>query len=539
MREEGISSLCELPKFAQESCDQMNDKEFNVRFEEFKTELTKLADAELKLKLALSFMEEALAQEKKPDFRNFWEVRKICLELFKEQISSQNRSELWSRYRKLSDEAKKLKDHLDEESKFASEQIEIAIQAIEKEIENIKEGLKEAKQELFSVRCESLDKNLPVYEQCQGELNLLNAYATRINQMRKELIKTEMRISIKNKFFQRLSKMGDQVFPRRKELINQVSDQFVADVNAFIEKDFNQHYRNESPFFFRNEIKGLQMAAKVLTLNTQVFNQTRLKLSECWDKLKLHEKDRKKEFTQRKELRKSNSSEIKENIEVLLQNFLNGSLSATETQRNAESIVAKMRSVDLGKEELSELRQKLADLHAKISAKVDVEVQEKKQAEIQRIEKKEGALRELKKKIELFLESADELDIDQLIEKRNALVAEIHSAAITKLDKMELEKGLKGLKDILADKKEKMLMALPEDRRQALEQLKELLSQRKEKREDIKQHLEVLRKKSKALSGLDFERAMQLDQEIKQEKSRYDASNLAVKEIEEKIKEIQ
>ena len=82
-----------------------------------------------KLLLAVNFMEASLSQGGTPHFRHFWEARRLCLPLFKENISSSLRSQLWSKYSELSKEARRLKDLLDEQSAFAVEQIEKAVVA--------------------------------------------------------------------------------------------------------------------------------------------------------------------------------------------------------------------------------------------------------------------------------------------------------------------------------------------------------------------------------------------------------------------------
>src|SRR5207249_5477090 len=86
----------------------------------------------------------------------------------------------------------------------------------------------------------TIDAHYEIYDRLQRSLELFNVCATRINGLRKELVKTEMRIRDKNKFFHRLSKLGDLVFPQRKALINEVSARFIEDVEKFITNSFNR-----------------------------------------------------------------------------------------------------------------------------------------------------------------------------------------------------------------------------------------------------------------------------------------------------------
>lgn len=64
------------------------------------------------------------------------------------------------------------------------------------------------------------------------------------------------------------------------------------------------------------------------------------------------------------------------------------------------------------------------------------------------------------------------------------------------------------------------------------------MQQRKERRQEIKQQLEIYRK---ALGGsnLDFEKAMHYQELVQQEKERLDKANAAIEEIEQKIAELE
>ena len=277
--------------------DKNEDKatKINPQFLAFQKVFEEQINSESKLELAINFMEECLTHGSTPQFRNFWEARRYCLPLFKETIAPAVRSKLWSKYSDLSKEAKRLKEIFDEQSAFAVEQIDIAIKALLVELEHADEQIKKANlSETFNIP-PSLSHSKQLYYELQVQLNILKTQAARINALRKELLKTEMRIRQKNKFFQMLSSAGDKVFPKRKELIKQISGQFIEDIGRFIQTHFGKDAAIESLYIVREEIKALQSLARVLTLNTLAFSQTRAQLSECWDKIKLEEKERKKE----------------------------------------------------------------------------------------------------------------------------------------------------------------------------------------------------------------------------------------------------
>ncbi len=80
-------------------------------------------------------------------------------------------------------------------------------------------------------------------------------------------------------------------------------------------------------------------------------------------------------------------------------------------------------------------------------------------------------------------------------------------------------------------------MALSDDDRHALQQLKNILNQRKERRQEIKEQLEVLRKGAGS-SSLDFEKAMSYTTQINEERERLEKANQGIAEIEDKIVEL-
>lgn len=514
------------------------EKGHRQAFEAFLSELNLLTDPEAKLQRAIAFMESSLSQGGTPHFKSFWEARNLSLELFKQNINPSTRNSLWIKYSELSKEARRLREILEEQSVFAAEQIEIAIQALENDVSKNEESLQKSPEIEFPMKSKALEPKLSYYQSIQRELNLLNAQASRINALRKELIKTEMRIRTKNKFFQRLSCIGDKVFPRRKELIKDISQHFIDDVDSFIKDNFSKEGMNDSLFYLREEIKSLQGIAKFLTLNTHSFTQTRVRLSDCWDKIKVEEKERKKVRSQQKAVFKQNYDEVYQQIQNFNQAFVAGELSNAEANKKIDEIVAFMRRTELGRDELKSLRDALSEARKPLLDKVKSEEQERQNLEDERERQKKKRLHELAHEVDHLLRSADAYDADRLYEERNALLEKITVAPLTKLEKQDLEKSLKPLRDTIAEKKEKALLSLSEDDRQSLQKLKDLLKEKKERRQEIKNQLETYRK-AKGSSGMDFEQAMSYNSQMAAEKERLDKINGGIKEIEQKIEELE
>lgn len=507
--------------------------------EEFKKSLESVEDPEEKLCMSIDLMRKTLSQSGSPHFRNFWEFRKICLPLFKNNINPAKRIKLWADYSELSKEARQLKEILDEQSAFAVEQIDIAIKTLEDNVENIKEHLTTVPDVDFPAVSQTLEPKFTFYNDIQRELSLLNTYAARINALRKELIKTEMRIRHKNKFFQRLSATGDKVFPKRKEHIKTISQQFIDDVEGFVSENFTDTRLLGSLFYFREEIKALQGIAKILTLNTHSFTYTRSKLSESWDKVKRLEKDRKKERAQKRAVYKENVTLVQERIEKYAKELEEKPISNADRKKILNDISNYMRDLDLGRDEVKLLKDQLGE-HRKVITDQEKSVEKERQdKEIERKRLKKEQFESLESQVESFLQGAHELDNEAITEKKKELMQEIEEAPLLlKGDKQNLERLFRPLRDIIAEKKEKALMEMPEGDRQALESLRVMLSQRIERRQEIKAQLEVYRKASGA-SNLDFEKAIAYKELIREEKEQLGKVNERVKELQEKIKEIE
>ncbi len=521
---------------------QKEETKVKTPSEPMKTLLSKIEDIpdpEGKVRATITFMEEALGcQTGVPHFKSFWDARDVCLQLFKENITHQAREVFWERYKELSKEARTLKEMLDKQSAFAVEQFQLALDELEKEIGSFAEYVGKANAIPADALPFSLERNLKVYQEIQQKLNLLNAYAVRINTMRKELVGTEMRIRHKNQLFQQLSKIGDSVFPKRKELIDQISKQFTTDVDTFIENNI-EHRNNKTPLYaLREEIKALQNAAKVLTINTQAFSSTRQHLSKAWDAIKGVLKERKKEKAELRVVSTKHKEEFMEKLQQFSTEFSEDKYNIEEAQQQLKQLNTLLRSLELDYNDVKFLKGELQNAREPLHKK-----QEEREQEIQRLqrekqEKRQQALDELKQKIDSTIESASEQDCDALNDTIEQIKVEIKELASTKYEQKSLEQQLKPLSDIIVEKREQALLNLSEDDQKALQQLKEVLTQRSKRRKEIKEQVEVCRREA-ASSGMDFEKAMAFNEQMQAEKERLEHINESIKEIETKITELE
>lgn len=518
------------------SKNQSSSGASSAPFQAFVKKFQSLTLPEEQIQYAIQFMEEVLTFAGGPRFRSFWEARQLSLPLFKESLASPLRSQLWDRYSELSKEARRLKEQLDEQNAFAAEQIEIAISALENDLEHLEEQAGRSNLADAFIFPGDLEEKTGHYTELQRKLNFLNAHASRINALRKELLKTEMRIKQKNRFFQRLSSAGDHVFPKRKELIAQVSEDFMTDVNRFIQHHFKDSASRESLYILREEIKRWQGLAKVLTLNTQVFTQTRLYLSECWDHIKVEERERKKERAQQRSVHKQNFDQVSEQIAAIKAAVEAGAGTITDHQKSLDSIVVQMRKIDLGRDELKILREALNEIRQHIQLKQRGQEELRQQQEHEKLLQKKERVDTFKERAEKLVEHHETFEAEALTQARDQLIHEMQTE-LSKNERLEIEKILKPLRDIITDKREKVVLDLSEDDRFALNQLQDILKQRQARRQEIKQQLEVLRKAGGS-SSLDFEKAMQYNARMYEEKERLEKTNRGIEEIEHKIKEL-
>lgn len=500
-------------------------------------ELAREENLEIRLQKAVELMEKSLSHAKTPQFKIFWDTRKLCMPLFKESCVNPNlRGMLWDRCTELTKEARRLKEILDEQTAFAVEQIEMAIAALEADIEGIATHLEKAPELLFEARAKSLETRYAFYLPLQQELDLLNNYATRINGLRKELIRTEMRVRQKNKFFQRLSAAGDRVFPRRKELIKQASQNFIQDVEAFVQKHFNEPLQGALAFV-RDEIKALQATAKTLTLNTHSFTRTRGLLSECWEKVKNEERERRKERLKQRGVHRQNASQLHEQISEFSQQFENGEFTIEAAKKRLDDLADTMRKTDVGYDELPALKEQLKTARHTVNEKIRLEDEARK---TQANERERGRLQkviELREQVLHLVRQADLLEANEIVRQRDELTEAIQEKTVTKTERTELERQLKSLRDLIADKKERALLTLSDDDRQNLDHLRTVLRERIQRRDEIREQLERLRKAA-GNTGLDIQQAMTFSDQQHQERERLQKINEGILDIQKKIQEL-
>lgn len=495
-------------------------------------EFENLATIEEKLPAVLALMKDALSENKTPDFKKFWEARQYCLILFKNPLPSPVRTAFWQEYIDLSAEAKRLKDLLDEQTSFAIEQIDLAIKTLEEDLKKKDMLIDRMPAVSYPPKCKTLLRNKAFYIEVQGELNLLNVWASRINSLRKEVLKTPMRLKYRNSFFKWLSLLGDQIFPRRKELIKKVSESFQRDVEYFADRNFSEQKAGGPFFALREEIKNLQGMAKVLTLNTTCFSQTRQKLSGCWDILKEQEKEFKAEQQQQKSLYKENRALIDAKIDAAIQKSKEG-ISQEEADKEIGEITQYMQTLPLSPLDIKEIKRALYQIKEPIFAKE----KEAKEAKIKEMEKgivrhnqeKEKIVEDLKNLIGAKKHTLTDVDLFwQDLQKK------MQTLNLSLFEKQRLKKYIGPLKDLILQLQEKEVLKQKKEEAKFLASLQSLLQKQKEHYQEIKQQLEEYRVAIGA-SGFDFEMALIYRELIDQDRKRLQNFDTKIEQLEDQI----
>ena len=487
-----------------------------------------------KAQLLLDEIEKSLSV-RPPNYKLFWDLRRYLLAFTKDPYFTENKT-FWDRLHGLTSEARRLKEVLAEESAYAQEQIDLAIQAVEKELVD-----QEIPAEPFDPRpfedLAQFKDNLHFYLESQGELILLNAYASRVNALRKELTKLPLRMKTKNALFDRLSALGDQIFPRRKELIQEVSDKFVADVQLFVQSIQLSKLAPRELSLVKGAIKSLQSLAKSLTLNTVAFNQTRETLSRLWDNMKGAEKEKFAERDAEREDSKKGLDDLLEQGRKIMEDWSAGAKSLNETEKSLEDLLSIGRRTRLDRFHVKDWKDSYTVLREPLDQELDKMAAERRSLDQKREAEKQDRITAFKIEIKTLRDNAKAADLEQVENDLGALTQKIANLGLSKSDKQETEKELRQIREIIRIKKEETLLSLSSDDKLKLDNLREVLETRLQRKKEIRDRLEELRK-AKGATGFDFEQALLLETQIQEERQALEQINNSIGIIEEEIESL-
>lgn len=491
--------------------------------QEFLEEMDRLGTAEEKLDRAILFMQEILEGGGSRQFREFWEVRRLCLELFQTSIHPTARVRLWTRYSELCREARRLKELFEEQSSFVTEQIEKAIDAVEEDFASLDTKLSEMPQIEALEACRSINHHLDQYQTLQHELNYLNSFASRVSGLRKELLKAEIRYKQKARLLERLRVLGDWIYPRRKDSIGKVSLLFLADVEAFIQATFVGELKTHELFEIREEIKSLQSVGKVLTLSTEAFTRTRQQLSECWDSIKTVLKEKKKAQSEQRQVFKQHRDEIMASLDALKAGVEAGTMKTEEAWSQLRRIDTTLHSVSLGHQDVRLTGEKTREVRSLLEQKWPAP--EKKIPQDRKGLKYKA--QEFSSRSKELLESS--LGLKEIEEAYRSLVHDISGASLSKSGRLELDQIIAKIREKIEELRKEYLAHVSTE-----EEIREGISALEHIRFDIKHQLEVWRKTSGGF-GYDFAEGLQYQELADSERSRLERVEAMIEDFESRL----
>ncbi|MEM7175026.1 MAG: hypothetical protein AAF443_03745 [Chlamydiota bacterium] len=515
------------------------DKKFNMAskspdseasfFSNFETFFCKEKQVEEKIACAVAFMRAVLSQSDKMNLKDFWEAKKMCAPLFKESMSPIKRNHLWSEYSELIAEAVRLREFFDEQIAFAVEQIELAVTALESDIEHYEQLVEKVRLPVFSAALQKIKIDKQLYQKWQSELKILKVLIARLDALRAEVLGQDMRISQKNRFLKRLTKLGDALFPRRKAVIKAASDQFTRDVEAFFRDSLPQESgakesalekRRLKPLYALREIvKDFQALGKALSLNASAFSKSRKWLSQCWDWIKEKNKERKQELGKQSQEHQENFTKLKEKVNSFRE------LCSSHYKIAREKVIAEEAhlAADIKKTELS--REGREALRFEINAIKKEALGKIEQAAIAFAKEQREKVQHLRETILEAIEQEQQFSVEVLQKKESEFLNLFNALDLTSMERHLFERQIADLRSFIFDKQ------AATDSPEVLEQL---LEERKRMQEDIRKQIETYRLKMGG-SRLDFEQAMTYRELYDSAKIHLDRELEALDELREKL----
>ncbi|WP_201456343.1 hypothetical protein [Chlamydia sp. 17-3921] len=520
------------------SLESKEVRDVDNSFAIFTNEFAKLSTLEEQMTFSLNRMEIALSESSGINLKLFWAIRKHSLPLFQQEQDLSKRANAWRRYIELTKEGRRIKAFHEEGDSFVIDQIELAISCLEKDINSVLQNIDSEEIDPIFLETSTLEKHHEFYKTQHASLLWLSSFSTKIIALRKELMNVGMRMKLKSEFFQRLSVLGNHVFPLRKELIEKVSQVFSEDVDSFVARYFSKADKNvlkRSVFFLRREIKNLQSVAKKLFVTSNVFSDTRLKLGQCWDQLKGLEKEIRQEQGKIRLASIENTKEVRSLLDAASMQ-LDAEEDLTKIQKNLESIAKRIRALDFVHEDVVTLKSELHILYDRLHAKQEIIEKTCQERLIKDRQVKQKAIDSLSSRIAEFVQTCDAGNItpsskESWKELKESLTK---MTFLSNFEKISLDNQLNQALQIITRFFENQLLS---DSRANIENMRQVLSQRQIRRKELKNKLEQ-DKKLLGSSGLDFNRAMQYSSLVEEDKRSLEELDQSILSLKKQIQQI-
>lgn len=472
-----------------------------------------------KLRCTFEFLSLCLSEDYARHTQEFWYVKQICLELFKEPLEPSFRYPLWQEFIELLNQARFAKDMLTETSTYSLEQFDLALKGLTSEF-NAAESLTESTWHILDkVGFDGSESSLQEFVRAlsqeisdtQAKLEIFNNLAHRYRDLKEEIIATSMRPKDKRNLFDKLKALRALLFPKRKELINRVSTLYLEEVEQFIQSALDSKSRRPI-FAIKEELKALQKIAKTLTLNPESFRKTRLKLSELWDQLRKMESEKKAYFAQKREKLQAHAMALDEKITLIESACQNK--SNEEIDKRVQEGIRHIRSADIMRDDKKRFEDRLKALKAPFLEKEAEERKAFEEKKFQQQQARSKAIESLENRLACTLENEELISLEQMKK-------ELSQLDLTPKERLHFEGLFERADSHLRKLKEKRLDG----------DTKAQLAYFKERAFELKSKLDKLRKE-KAVQSLDFEKALFLEEAMSGYKEE-------LKVVDEKLKSLE
>lgn len=458
----------------------MESENNDLRFDNAIKVMQNTSEIEKKIRIALDFMREALSDETKARFRDFWRMKKECLDLFKLEIPHSSRGLFWGEYTTLLNEAHELQKIVEENTVFEVEQLMLAITDLE---ESLKPYLQ--KKETLSSSIEKLrEENL-----------FLHTAKERLISLKKEILGIEMRVSLKSKLLDRLSFLGNFIFPRKKEVLKEMSQLFSDEVESFCALHFDferKKITSREPLFrLRESIKNHQARLKTIEMTNDKYKKARGFLSQSWD---IIDKQQKMDAEKRTKESEEESSNLQKYTSLMNEISFNN-----DFKENLEKVFRNVKALKLSHTLFTKISDYKRELEKKYEEKVFAEIAKQQELIERKRQQKEEAFKKVLGELKAFEKNLDTISLVDAEKEYERLMKEA-----------ELEKPSRKLYFYFYDLALKIKCTLAKKRGLVKERKQEFFSLKS----NLKKWLEMCRREL-AECGLDVEFAFTLKEMIR------------------------
>jgi len=315
------------------------------------TQVYSLEDIVIPLAKMKAFIEAKEIQ----DWEEFNEAKKTFLERFKTLAQSLEKQQSWKEFTEYADSARALRKLQEEEGEFAAEMILKALDALDHEVDH----WQAVKSHIYLPIFDKVAAFKPLKEAIIEPLlkfKFLAVKGQQLQDLRQELTKTGMRLSVKGKLFDRLSKLGDKIFPVKKEAAALVLEYFQQGLQGFCNKAEGEEDGLELLF----QIRIIQGFLKELVLKKGDYESIKKRLDPLWKKGTLLKDKKELEMSEARLRSATLKTVIEEELKQIEQRV--SEQQDQEALKAYEGLVVKMKDRQLLKSDYRTLKDQLENL---------------------------------------------------------------------------------------------------------------------------------------------------------------------------------